>query len=167
MPPPRWLDDEERRAWLAYIDASRLLDDYLDRQLLRDAGMPHAYYALLSRLSVAPDRSMRMTDLAEHLKITRSRLSHTLARLEESGWVRRQGHPTDKRGQLAVLTDHGFEVLSAAAPGHLAAVRRALFDHLTPRQVRQLAEIGEAIAGGMTSTDGEDGQPADLPWRRR
>jgi DNA-binding MarR family transcriptional regulator len=108
-----------------------------------------------------------MSDLAEHLRITRSRLSHTLTRLEESGWVRRQGHPTDKRGQVAVLTDRGFEVLSAAAPGHLAAVRHALFDHLTPRQVRQLAEIGEAITGAMTGTDEEDGRPADLPWRRR
>jgi len=159
-----WLSEQEMRAWLAYIDLSTLLGDYLERQLQRDAGLSHATYNLLSRLSVAPDRSLRMSELAEHLKITRSRLSHALTALEKRGWARRTNDPTDQRGQLAVLTDEGFAVLAAAAPGHLAAARRAMFDHLTPDQVRQFAQIGEAITKGLTH---QHDYQAELPWRRR
>ncbi|EDY55419.1 MarR-family transcriptional regulator [Streptomyces sviceus ATCC 29083] len=159
-----WLSEEEMRAWLAYIDLSTLLGDYLERQLQRAAGLSHATYNLLSRLSVAPDRSLRMSDLAEHLKVTRSRLSHALSALEKRGWARRTDDPTDQRGQLAVLTDEGFAVLAAAAPSHVAAARRAMFDHLTPDQARQFAEIGEAIIKGLTH---EDDYQAELPWRRR
>ncbi|MFD9909597.1 MarR family winged helix-turn-helix transcriptional regulator, partial [Streptomyces sp. NPDC059063] len=131
---PRWLDDEEQRTWLAYVHASTLIEDYLDRQLQRDAGMPHVYYGLLVQLSAAPRRRLRMTELARGSKITRSRLSHAIARLEKSGWVRREDCPTDKRGQFAILTDEGFEVLRQTAPGHVAAVRQAIFDRLSPEQ---------------------------------
>lgn len=153
-----WLSENEMRAWLAYIDMSTRLDDYLDRQLKRDGGMPHACYNLLSRLSVASGRALRMTELAEQLKITRGRLSHTLAKMEEQGWVTRRSDPDDKRGQVAVLTDAGAAAVAKAAPGHAAAVRRAVFDRLTPEQVRQFTEITETIVGGLTD---------DPPWRRR
>lgn len=159
-----WLSDEEMRAWLAYIDLSTLLDDYLDRQLKRDARMSHAVYTLLSRLSAAPGASLRMSDLAEQLKITRGRLSHTLARLEERGWASRRDDQDDKRGQVAVLTDDGAAALALAAPGHAAAVRWAVFDRLAPEQVRQLTEIAETVAAALTS---EAKDPAELPWRRR
>lgn len=159
-----WLSDEELRAWLAYIDLSTLLDDYLDRQLKRDGGMSHACYNLMSRLSAAPGRSRRMTELAEDLKVTRGRLSHTLARLEDQGWVTRRSDPQDKRGQLAVLTEAGAAALAAAAPGHAAAVRHAVFGRLTPEQVRQLTGIAETITAALTS---EAGNPDELPWRRR
>ncbi|MFD5697691.1 MarR family winged helix-turn-helix transcriptional regulator [Streptomyces lasiicapitis] len=131
---PRWLDDEEQRTWLAYVHASTLLEDFLDRQLQRDAGMPHVYYGLLVQLSAAPRKRLRMTELAKSSKITRSRLSHAVARLEKSGWVRREDCATDKRGQFAILTDEGFEVLRQTAPGHVLAVRQALFDRLSPEQ---------------------------------
>jgi DNA-binding MarR family transcriptional regulator len=163
-----WLNDEETRAWLAYIDLSTLLGDYLDRQLRRDAEMSHTTYHLLSLLAAQQDRSARMTDLAQHMKITVSRLSHAVAKLEEAGWVRRGENPADKRGRVAILTDRGFEALSAAAPGHVEAVRKVVFDHLSPEQVQQFAEIAGTLVRALVAQD-EDAaaQPADLPWRRR
>jgi DNA-binding MarR family transcriptional regulator len=162
-PEPRWLNEEEQRAWRAYMASTQLVSDALDRQLQRDAAMPHAYYTLLVWLSETPGRSMRMTDLAERSKITRSRLSHAISRLEQTGWVRREHCPSDRRGQLAVLTDKGFEALEAAAPGHAEQVRTAIFDRLTAEQVKQLGEICGIIAQGLQP---ESGGPADLPWLR-
>ncbi|MDX6329087.1 MAG: hypothetical protein QOI83_1470 [Streptomycetaceae bacterium] len=162
-PGPRWLNEEEQRTWRAYMASTQLVSDALDRQLQRDAAMPHAYYTLLVWLSETPGRSMRMTDLAERSKITRSRLSHAISRLEQSGWVRREHCPSDRRGQLAVLTDKGFSALEAAAPGHAEQVRTAIFDRLTPEQVTQLGEICRIITQGLQP---ESGRPADLPWLR-
>ncbi|MFF9351601.1 MarR family winged helix-turn-helix transcriptional regulator [Streptomyces sp. NPDC014734] len=159
---PRWLSDDEQRAWSAYLHATTLLEDHLDRQLQRDAGMPHIYYGLLVQLSRAPRRRKRMTELAKDAKITRSRLSHAVARLEKSGWVRRENCPSDKRGQNAVLTDEGFEMLRRSAPGHVRAVRQAMFDRLTPEQMRSLGEIMQVIATGLQP----EGTDADLPWLR-
>ncbi|WP_438293343.1 MarR family winged helix-turn-helix transcriptional regulator [Streptomyces sp. HUAS TT7] len=159
---PNWLSDEEQRTWRAYLHATRLLEDHLDRQLQRDAGMPHIYYGLLVQLSQAPRRRMRMTELAKNSKITRSRLSHAVARLENNGWVKREDCPSDKRGQLAILTDAGYEVLERTAPGHVAAVRQAMFDRLTPEQADQLGEIMRVMAQGLQPTDAK----ADLPWLR-
>lgn len=162
-PQPRWLSEEEQRAWRAYMASTQLVSDALDRQLQRDANMPHAYYSLLVWLSETPDRRMRMTELAERSKITRSRLSHAIARLEENGWVRRESCPSDRRGQLAVLTDEGFAALAAAAPGHVEAVRGAIFDRLSPEQTQQLGEICRIIAEGLQP---DEGAATDLPWLR-
>ncbi|MFV0129426.1 MarR family winged helix-turn-helix transcriptional regulator [Streptomyces sp. HMX112] len=159
---PRWLSDEEQAVWRAYLHATTLLEDHLDRQLQRDAGMPHVYYGLLVQLSQAPRRRMRMTELAKGAKITRSRLSHAVARLEKSGWVRREDCPSDKRGQNALLTDEGYQVLRRSAPGHVAAVRQAIFDRLTGEQVAQLGEIMRVMAEGLQPSDPN----ADLPWLR-
>ncbi len=90
---PRWLTAEEQRVWRSYIEAATLLEDHLDRQLQRDAGMPHVYYGLLVKLAESPRRRLRMTELARYAKITRSRLSHAIARLEKNGWVRREDCP--------------------------------------------------------------------------
>ncbi|MFJ4855002.1 MULTISPECIES: MarR family winged helix-turn-helix transcriptional regulator [unclassified Streptomyces] len=158
----RWLTDEEQSVWRAYLHAATLLEDHLDRQLQRDAGMPHIYYGLLVQLSQAPRRQKRMTELAKDAKITRSRLSHAVARLEKSGWVRREDCPSDKRGQNAVLTEEGHEMLRRSAPGHVSAVRQALFDRLTPEQVRSLGEIMQVVAAGLQP----EGTDADLPWLR-
>jgi DNA-binding MarR family transcriptional regulator len=158
----RWLDDEEQRAWRSFLRAAAAIDEALDRQLQRDAGMPHIYYGLLVQLAQAPRRQMRMTQLAKDVKITRSRLSHAVARLERNGWVRREDCPSDKRGQNAVLTDEGYEMLRRSAPGHVRAVRQAMFDRLTPEQVRSFGEIMQIIATGLEP----DGADADLPWLR-
>ncbi|MEU0288921.1 MarR family transcriptional regulator [Streptomyces sp. NPDC005908] len=159
---PRWLTDEEQRVWRAYVDATTLLEDHLDRQLQRDAGMPHVYYGLLVKLAEAPRRRLRMTELAKDAKITRSRLSHAVARLEKNGWVRREDCPSDKRGQFAVLTDEGMEVLRTHAPGHVEAVRQAVFDRLTPEQQKSLGEIMKIVAEGLQPSEAG----ADLPWLR-
>lgn len=159
---PHWLTTEEQQTWQAYIQASTLLEDHLDRQLQRDAGMPHIYYALLVHLARAPRRRMRMTELAMAAKITRSRLSHAVARLEKYGWVGREECPSDKRGQLAFLTQEGDEVLARSAPDHVTAVRQAIFDRLSPEQSTQLGEIMRLIAEGLQP----EGTDADLPWRR-
>ena len=158
----RWLSDDEQRIWRSYLHATTLLEDHLDRQLQRDAGMPHIYYGLLVGLAEAPRRRLRMTELAMKSKITRSRLSHAIARLEKNGWVRREDCPSDKRGQFAVLTDAGVEVLARTAPGHVAAVRQAVFERLTPEQLKTLGEIMQIVAEGLQPGDAG----ADLPWLR-
>ena len=149
MADPRWLNAEEQQAWRAYLEATLLLFDALDRQLQQDAGMPHGYYEILVRLSESADRSMRMSELATLTRSSRSRLSHAVARLEERGWVERLDCPTDRRGQVAHLTDEGFRVLENAAPGHVEAVHAHLVDRLTPEQLRQLAAIGAAVRDGL------------------
>ncbi|MFE8008954.1 MarR family winged helix-turn-helix transcriptional regulator [Streptomyces sp. NPDC057418] len=159
---PRWLTDEEQSVWRAYLHATTLMEDHLDRQLQRDAGMPHIYYGLLVQLSQAPRHRKRMTELAKDAKITRSRLSHAVARLEKNGWVRREECPSDKRGQNAVLTDDGYEMLARSAPGHVDAVRHAMFARLTPGQVASLGKIMQVIAAGLQP----EGADADLPWLR-
>jgi DNA-binding MarR family transcriptional regulator len=146
----RWLNAEEQRTWRAFLGATRLLSDQLDHELQRDAGMPHAYYEILVRLSEAPGRSLRMSELAESSLSSRSRLSHAITRLEDAGWVRRQECPTDGRGAFAVLTDEGFSVLEQAAPGHVEGVRAHLFDPLSPEQVAQLRAISDALLEHLT-----------------
>jgi DNA-binding MarR family transcriptional regulator len=142
---PRWLDDEEQAAWRAFLAFQARLERDLDRQLQRDAGMPHAYYMVLAMLSEAPGRSLRMSRLAEATASSPSRLSHAVARLEERGWVRRERSESDRRGALAVLTDDGYAAVQAAAPGHVAAVRRVLFDRLDRTQVGALRTLFEAL----------------------
>ncbi|MEV4542126.1 MarR family winged helix-turn-helix transcriptional regulator [Micromonospora echinaurantiaca] len=148
----RWLDPDEQRTWRAFLTASRALMETLDRELQRDAGMPHAYYEILVRLSEAPERRLRMSELAEASGASRSRLSHAVSRMEAAGWVRREECPTDRRGQVALLTEAGFATLAAAAPGHVEGVRRHLFDALTPAQVDQLRRISETLADHLTGS---------------
>lgn len=145
----RWLDETERRAWRAFLAASSLLQEALDRQLQRDADMPHSYYEVMVRLSEAEDRTMRMSALADASLSSRSRLSHAITRLEQRGWVERHPCEDDRRGQLAVLTDAGCKALEEAAPGHVEAVRAAVFDRLSVEQVQALAEISEKVREGL------------------
>lgn len=155
MPDTRWLNAAEQRSWRAYLEATFLLFDALDRQLQAEAGMPHAYYEILVRLSEADGHALRMSELARNTRSSRSRLSHAVSRLEEYGWVERGTCPTDKRGQVARLTDAGYRVLAEAAPGHVAAVREHLIDQLSREQVAQLEQIGQAIIAGLDeSPDG-------------
>ena len=142
---PRWLDAEEQKAWRAWLFSSMLLQDRLDRELTHETGISHAYYEILVALSEAPDRMLRMSQLADRCLSSRSRLSHAVSRLEERGWVRREVCESDGRGQLAVLTDAGFAALEAAAPVHVTGVRTHLFDQLSPQQIENMRDIGETL----------------------
>jgi DNA-binding MarR family transcriptional regulator len=150
---PHWLTDDEQQAWRAFLDANAVLFDLLERQLQHEAGIPHAYYEILVRLSEAPARSLRMSELAEGSRSSRSRLSHAASRLEERGWLTRFECPTDRRGQIATLTDEGFAALAAAAPGHVAAVRAHMIDLLSAEQIGQLKQISRAIVDGQPTSD--------------
>lgn len=141
----RWLDGRQQQTWRAWLTVAELLPRALDAQLQRDAGISHAAYVVLAMLSEAPGRSRRMSDLARRSNQSQSRLSHTVARLEDRGWVRRERAADDGRGQLAVLTEEGQDVVRSVAPGHVEAVRTAMFDPLTPEQVRVLGEAMHAV----------------------
>src|SRR6476661_8677035 len=125
-PAPRWLNDRERETWLAFIFATRLFWEEVERDLQRDARLPFGYYEILVILSGAPDRTLRMNELAEATHSSRSRLSHAVTRLEAEGWIRREECATDRRGALAVLTEEGLAALAAAAPLHVESVRQHL-----------------------------------------
>ena len=119
----RWLDDDQQRTWRAWLTVAELLPRELDAQLQRDAGISHAAYVVLAMLSESPSRSRRMSDLARRANQSQSRLSHTVARLEDRGWVRRERSTEDGRGNVAVLTDAGWDIVRSVAPGHVDAVR--------------------------------------------
>ncbi len=150
---PPWLSAEERRAWLALSSVLIRLDAALDAQLRRDARLSHFDYAVLATLSEAPGRTLRMSELAALAEGSLSRLSQVVARLEGKGWVRRTPDPADGRYTLALLTEHGFAAVAAAAPGHVREVRRLVFDPLTRAQVQQLASIGQRIARAIDPND--------------
>jgi DNA-binding MarR family transcriptional regulator len=152
-PEPRWLTEPEHDTWLNITRLLLLLPTALDRQLRDEAGLPHAYYQILAILSHEPGRQMRMAELARVTGTTPSRLSHAVSSLEQRGWVERQACPTDKRGQIALLTDVGMASLATAAPGHVAEVRRLIFDHLTPDDVTQLGAITGKLLSGLTASD--------------
>ncbi|MFF1847726.1 MarR family winged helix-turn-helix transcriptional regulator [Streptomyces sp. NPDC058217] len=160
---PGGLDVLEQETWHAYRDATALIEDILDHQMQRSAGVPHLYYQILVRLSQAPVRQQRMLDLAVNTKITRPRLTHAVERLEKLDWVRRDVCRTDKRGRIAVLTDKGCEVLQRATAGHVAALQYGIFGRLTPEQAAQFGELCRIIARGLESASGGGG----LPWQRR
>ncbi|WP_019634222.1 MarR family winged helix-turn-helix transcriptional regulator [Actinomadura atramentaria] len=167
MDGARWLDDDEQRTWRAFLWTSRLLNEALDRQLQQDAGMPHAYYMILAMLSESPGRTLAMSELARTVCSSPSRLSHAVKRLEERGWVRRAKHPEDRRTTLAELTDEGFAVLAAAAPGHVEAVRRHLFDPLTRAESAHLRDLLFTLLAGLADDPSAPAPPQPERSRRR
>jgi DNA-binding MarR family transcriptional regulator len=160
MSEVRWLDEKEMRAWRGLISIHRLLFEQLGRELSAESSLSMADYEVLVQLSEAPQRRLRMTELAGHSLSSKSRLSHQIARMTTLGWVQREACPSDRRGAFAVLTDAGFAVLEAAAPGHLRSVRRHLFDHLSAVEVEALAAILPKLAGPLERSLGAN--PAGL-----
>jgi DNA-binding MarR family transcriptional regulator len=158
----RWLDNDEQRAWRGFLAMTALLPGALDQQLQADAEMGHSSYIVLAMLSEAPDHALRMSDLASRANSSPSRLSHTVSRLEQRGWVRRDRSPEDGRGNIARLTDEGWQVVTATAPGHVAAVRRYVFDVLSREQVCQLEEIARAVLSTL-DPDGSLRPPVPAP----
>lgn len=149
---PRWLDAEERQAWIALASVLIRLPGALDSQLQRDAGISHFEYQVLVGLSEAPERTLRMSLLAAFAESALPRLSQVVTRLEKRGWVSRAPDLSDGRYTLATLTDLGWDALVEIAPGHVEVVRSLVIDPLTKAQQRQLLEIGNRIMRAIESS---------------
>ena len=135
------------------------LPDALDAQLHRDAGISHFEYQVMAMLSMSPQRTRRMSEVAALANGSLPRLSRAVDRLAKRGWVTRRPDPEDGRSTLAVLTDAGWDKVAATAPGHVSEVRRLVFDPLTKTQVRQLREIATRIRQAVQPS----GHPPVLP----
>ena len=138
----RWLDDDQQKVWRAFLDGVSRIDGCLDAAL-RPFGLDLGEYEILVRLSEEPDRRMRMSDLAEAARQSRSRLTHTVARMEKKQLLTRVPCPDDRRGVIATLTDDGFALLETAAPAHVDSVRQVLVDVVDPAD---FAAVGRAMA---------------------
>ncbi len=141
----RWLTAEEQQTWLELLGVVTWLPDAVDAQLQRDAGLSHFEYQVMAMLSMSPQHTRRMSEVAALANGSLTRLSRTVDRLEKRGWVTRRPDPDDGRATLAVLTDAGWDKVTATAPGHVAEVRRLVLDPLTRTQLRQLHEIATRI----------------------
>ena len=139
---PRWLNDDEQQAWRAYLRGSRFLEEALDRDL-QEHGVQLSEYEILSMLSESTGRRLRMSELADLVVQSRSRLTHTAARLEKRGWVVRQSCLSDRRGVELVLTDQGRRRLEETAKDHVESVRRNLLDVMSPAE---FLALGSAMA---------------------
>lgn len=155
----RWLSTDEQRAWRGWISAHILLMEVLDRDMKAEHGIAMADYEILVRLSEAPDRQLRMSELAAVTLSSRSRLSHQIARMESDGWVTRRDCATDRRGTLAEMTDAGWDLLVRAAPSHVTSVRRHLVDVLTTDEFAAAGAAGQKVADRLLA----GGDLSDLP----
>ncbi|MGS2614185.1 MarR family winged helix-turn-helix transcriptional regulator [Micromonospora sp. LZ34] len=153
MEQPRWLDEREQRAWRGYRRMRRLLDLELARELMRDAGLSEPDYDVLSDLSETPGQRLRLSELADRMLWSRSRLSHHLTRMQQRGLVTREECATDGRGAIVTLTAAGRQAIEAAAPGHVAAVRRHLIDLCTPEEIAALDALTHRVIARLTDPD--------------
>jgi DNA-binding MarR family transcriptional regulator len=149
---PHWLDEGEMRFWRAWILASTLLDNRLNRDLQDGHGISHTDYGILVVLSEQQGHRMRMSALADTLAMSKSRLSHQISRMEKAGLVRRDGDASDGRGIFACLTPVGHERLAAAAPTHVEGVRRYAVDMLDEAERAQAARMMERMVEGLRTT---------------
>lgn len=159
-----WLSDDEQAVWRSWLRAFVLIDAQLNRQLLRESELSQADYAVLVNLSESPDGRLRGFALAQGMQWEKSRLSHHLTRMEKRGLIVRQECPTDGRGAFVVLTPQGRDRIVAAAPRHVAEVRKWFFDQLTPAQVAALGEASAALVAGIEGGGGgcpSAGEPCD------
>ncbi|MGH9122020.1 MAG: MarR family winged helix-turn-helix transcriptional regulator [Acidimicrobiales bacterium] len=157
MDEVRWLDAEEDRIWRSWIAMADLLRTQLSRDLLQETGLSGPDYAVLVNLSEAPGGRLRMSDLAESLCWSKSRLSHQVARMGGRGLVAREGCSSDARSTYAVLTPCGRQEINRAAPLHVASVRQHLFDLLDARQLGALGEVTEAVVNHLRASAPKEG----------
>ncbi len=141
----RWLTDGEQQVWRRFIALVELLPAALEGPLQRDAGLTYFSYVVLAMLSEAPERTLRMSDLATLTNASLSRTSHMVARLEKTGWVERRAASDDRRATDVILTDAGYDKVVQTAPTHVASVREMVFDRLTPEQVQSLDDIAQTL----------------------
>ena len=161
-----WLSTDERAAWVGLAALLERLPGVLETQLRRDSDLTHFEYWVLAMLSEAPERTLRMSEVASFTSATLPRLSHVVTRLEGRGLVVRSACPTNSRATNLTLTDEGWRAVVQAAPGHVENVRANIIDALTPEQVGQLEAISWSILDRM-APDWVDAvrraaRPADL-----
>ena len=152
--PPRWLDAQERQAWLALYAVSTLLPATLDADLFRRARLTLFDYHVMAMVSEAQGRSLPMSQLAARSNASLSRLSHVVKKLEQRGWMHRFPSPEDARVTTAALTDEGFAALEQLAPEHVETVRGAVFDGLTDKDVADLERVGKKILARIDPDNG-------------
>ena len=150
---PRWLDTDQQQVWIALAYTLNRLPAALDARLQQDAGLNTFEYMVLSGLSMSPERTLRMSELADFAGSSLSRLSNVVARLEKRGWLRRHTDPQDGRCTLATLTDDGWNKVVTSAPHHVTAVRHLVFDPLTKTQQRHLGEITRRVLHTIDEDD--------------
>ncbi len=148
----QWLSSAEQDAWRAWLDASRLLNAELNRELMEAHGLSNADYEILVQLSENSDRRMRMSELAERTLSSRSRLSHQIDRMEKAGLIRREACTDDARGTWAVLTPSGWDKIVAAAPDHVASVRKHLVDLLSSEDFTRLGDSCRIVVHHLDSS---------------
>lgn len=144
-----WLDPDQGRVWDTMSRLLIRLPAVLDNQLRQDEGIAHFDYVVMSALAMSGIGQMRLSDVAELVDCSLSRLSHTVSRLERKGWAVRLPDPVDGRCTLAHLTDAGWDKVAASGPGHVRTVREVVFDALTDDQAEQLRIVGELIIEAM------------------
>jgi DNA-binding MarR family transcriptional regulator len=143
---PRWLTAEQQRIWRAYLNGVARINEHLDNEL-RSFGLDLGEYEILVHLSECEGHALRMSDLAERVRQSRSRLTHTITRMESKGLVARVACPSDRRGVIAMMTDAGYALLVEAAPTHVESVRHALVDPVDPLDFQALGRAMEAVTG--------------------
>ena len=148
----QWLTADEQRAWRAYLRAGSLLTARLNRLLQADCGLSLPEYEVLVQLSEAPGGNLRPFQLGLVLDWEQSRLSHMLSRMSRRGFVVRQDCAGDRRGAEVVLTATGRAAIESAAPGHVAAVRRLVFDQMDSEQTATFGQVFEAILAGLENS---------------
>lgn len=162
--PIEWLSADQQRIWRAWLLGKARIDNFLDAEL-RKFGLDLGEYEILVTLSEFPDREMRMSDLAESVHQSRSRLTHTIGRMERAGLVERRDAREDRRGRFARLTDQGYALLAEAAPSHVQAVRHVFVDPVDPADFQALGRAMRAVLE-MADSKGDTRDlvgPFDLP----
>ena len=143
---PRWLDQDQQRIWRSFLNGVARINEELEAEL-RPFGLDLGEYEILVHLSECEQRSLRMSDLAARVRQSRSRLTHTVARMEAKGLVSRTACPSDRRGVFAALTPQGYQLLVQAAPFHVESVRRVLVDPVAPEDFEALGRAMDAVTG--------------------
>jgi DNA-binding MarR family transcriptional regulator len=155
MPEPRWLDEQEQRAWRSLMTVQDSLSEFIERQLRNRCGLSGADYPVLAHLSEAPEGKLRSFELGELLRWEKSRLSQHLGRMQKRGLVSRERCLTDQRGAVVTITSRGSDLIKAAAPQHVADIRDALIDHLTPAELETLVAIGDKVRERLAALEQE------------
>jgi DNA-binding MarR family transcriptional regulator len=150
-PQATWLNEDEQRSWRALMVGMTLLLDRLDDDLHRACNLSLVEYEILVRLSERPDRQMRMAALADALAHSRSRVTHTVARMERAGLIVRTSSPEDGRGVVATLTDQGYDLLSRISHVHVNGVRNNLVDLVSPEDFQALGRVMDAVADKLAA----------------